>query len=324
MICEQSSQHENRKMASLNLRYAALDLECATSDVGNICEVGLVVMENGVEIQHFRSLVRPVIESFGDWQRWNFDYGLSDTLKAPEFPVVWNKISDMIGDIPVVAHNAQMVECKHLASSFSHHGMDASRLPSFYCTLELARKVWPDLDKHGIKFLSKQFQWKLDHHNPESDARVCAAVVEKAIAEAEFTSWEELKSAHQWKACKVVPYPKRIEIKVKSAQPRTREDYLHELILWQPTVELEAISQGQRFVLSGFDQAKKSKLRKAGQERGLLNKRYIKGPIDFLVADEKMGAAKYARCQRGQIPILTESEFLLKLNDLPKHARSVD
>lgn len=303
------------------MKYAALDLECATSDVGNICEVGLVVMENGVEIDRYRSLVRPVIESFGDWQRWNFDYGLSDTLRAPAFPVVWKKIIELIGDVPVVAHNAQMVECKHLAQAFSHHELDASEIPSFYCTLELARKAWPDLDKHGIKFLSKQFQWKLDHHNPESDARVCAAVVEKAVEEAGMSSWQELMSRHNWSACKVAPVKKKIEIKVKAIQSRTRDDYMHELIAWQPTAELELMAQGQRFVLSGFDQTKKSKLRRAGQERGLFNKRYIKGPIDFLVADEKMGAAKYARCQSGQIPILSEAEFLERLSDLPKPTR---
>ena len=32
------------------MRYAALDLECATSDTGNICEVGVVLMENGQEV----------------------------------------------------------------------------------------------------------------------------------------------------------------------------------------------------------------------------------------------------------------------------------
>ena len=58
------------------MRYAALDLECATSDTGNICEVGVVLMENGQEVGRYRSLVRPVVESLGYWQRLNLDYGL--------------------------------------------------------------------------------------------------------------------------------------------------------------------------------------------------------------------------------------------------------
>ena len=66
-------------------RFVALDLECATSDVGNICEIGLVVMEDGMEVSKFRSLVRPVVEAFGDWQRWNFSYNLQDTLASVEF-----------------------------------------------------------------------------------------------------------------------------------------------------------------------------------------------------------------------------------------------
>ena len=50
------------------MKFAALDLECATSDVGNICEVGLVIFDEGQEVSRFRSLVRPVVEAFGDWQ----------------------------------------------------------------------------------------------------------------------------------------------------------------------------------------------------------------------------------------------------------------
>ena len=38
------------------MRYAALDLECATSDTGNICEVGVVLLENGQEVGRYLSL----------------------------------------------------------------------------------------------------------------------------------------------------------------------------------------------------------------------------------------------------------------------------
>jgi BRCT domain type II-containing protein len=36
---------------------------------------------------------------------------------------------------------------------------------------------------------------------------------------------------------------------------------------------------------------------------------------DFLVADEEMGPAKYDRCKRYEIPILSEEEFLLRLSE---------
>jgi DNA polymerase-3 subunit epsilon len=298
------------------MKFAALDLECATSDVGNICEVGLVIFDEGQEVSRFRSLVRPVVEAFGDWQRWNFDYTLADTLRAPSFPKVWAQVQKMVEGIPVVAHNASVVECKHLGHAFSFHEMDAQTAPEFYCTFELAKTQWPDLPKHGIKYVARHFEWKLDHHNPESDARVCASIVQNAVSELGVDSWQALVEAKKLHVFRVPGYQSKLTIASKPSGPRKREDYLHELVTWEPTVPLTEIEAGQRFVLSGFDQAKKAQLRKAGLSCGLMNKRFIKGGVDFLVADDRMGAAKYAKCVEHAIPIVTEAEFKALLNEL--------
>ena len=299
-----------------HLSFAALDLECATSDVGNICEVGLVIIEGGEEVRKFRSLVHPVVESFGDWQRWNFDYTLNDTLKAPSFAEVWATAKSLIGDLPVVAHNATEVECKHLGHAFSMHGLDAAESPTFYCTLELARAQWPDLPKHGIKHVAKHFGWALDHHNPESDARVCGSIVQEACSNRGLNDWAELVNAMRLHSHRVPLYKTKLSIKKKSTKPLQRSEYLHELVAWERTSKPKEFRTGQQFVLSGFDQSKKAELRKAGANKGLVYKRYLKGAVDFLVADERMGASKYAKCQAQEIPILTEAQFFEALKDL--------
>ena len=298
------------------MSFAALDLECATSDVGNICEVGLVIIEGGEEVRKFRSLVHPVVESFGDWQRWNFDYTLNDTLKAPSFAEVWATAKSLIGDLPVVAHNATEVECKHLGHAFSIHGLDAAESPTFYCTLELARAQWPDLPKHGIKHVAKHFGWALDHHNPESDARVCGSIVQEACSNRGLNDWAELVNAIRLHSHRVPHYKTKLSIKKKSTKPLQRSEYLHELVAWERTSKPKEFRTGQQFVLSGFDQSKKAELRKAGANQGLVYKRYLKGAVDFLVADERMGASKYAKCQAQEIPILTEAQFVEALKDL--------
>lgn len=298
------------------MRYAALDLECATSDTGNICEVGAVIMENGQEVERFRSLVRPVVEAFGDWQRWNFDYSLKDTMKAPSFPEVWAQVAELIGDSPVVAHNAGVVECKHLGHAFSFHGMDAEPAPQFFCTLELARTQWSDLQKHGIKHVARHFGWKLDHHNPESDARVCAAIVEQVAQEQGAEEWEVLVKKNRWVNHRIPKFPSKIKIASKPSGVRSRTDYMHELVAWKPTQPLAHFQKGMRFILSGFDASAKGKLRELGVKQGLQYKRYLKGGVDFLVADKKMGASKYATCVDKEIPILSESEFKAALKGL--------
>jgi DNA polymerase-3 subunit epsilon len=291
------------------MRYAALDLECATSDTGNICEVGAVLMDNGKEVDRFRSLVHPVVEAFGDWQRWNFDYTLKDTLKAPTFPEVWSQVAQMIGDAPVVAHNAGVVECKHLGHAFSFHELNANQGPKFHCTLELARSQWQDMPKHGIKHVAKHFGWSLDHHNPESDARVCSAIVEEVRKEQGADDWEALVDRNQWRVYRIPVYKSKLRIASKPSSIQSRADYQHELVAWSSTEPLGEFRKGMRFILSGFDQGAKSRLRHAGIQKGLQYKRYIKGGVDFLVADKKMGSSKYATCVERGIPIISEAEF---------------
>jgi DNA polymerase-3 subunit epsilon len=295
------------------LKYAAIDLECATSDVGNICEIGLVIMENGKEIFSFRSLVRPVVPVFGDWQRWNLSYSLRDTLSAPSFSEVWSRVSDQIKGVPLIAHNASEVECKHLGHAFSHHQMQDESAAPFYCTLELARKAWPDIEKHGIKSLARLFDWELDHHNPESDARVCSAVVERIASENGTQSWDELVAKNQWQRHSIPQFQNRLIVRAKHASPKKRSDYIQDLITWKPTLKLDTMAKGQSYVISGFDNAQKQELRMRGSKAGLMNRRSVNPRVDFLVADEKMGAAKYGRCLEYKIPIISKEEFLSQL-----------
>ena len=172
------------------------------------------------------------------------------------------------------------------------------------------------MPKHGIKHVARHFQWNLDHHNPESDARICAAIVEEVAKEQGIDAWDALVKSNQWTAHRIPHYQDRIKIAAKPTGPRTRADYSHELIAWKPTVPLEQMAPGQRFILSGFDHSSKSKLREAGIRKGLQYNRYIKGGIDFLVADAKMGVSKYATCMEKQIPILSEAEFKAALKGM--------
>ena len=305
----------------VNDRFVALDLECATSDIGNICEIGLVVMENGVEVNQYRSLVRPVVEAFGDWQRWNFSYNLQDTLAAPTFPEIWANIQPLIKDCPLIAHNASMVECKHLSAAFVHHNLLEEEKPIMFCTLELARKGWPDLEKHGIKSVAKHFEWQLDHHNPESDARVCASIVTQVMLDKGFDAWESLVVGMNWQEHTLRTqgfHPLRTTPRKQIRRKKTHDDYLKELVSWSPTVDIQALKPGQRFILSGFSPKRKKELQTLARRKGLLYKRYISPGLNFLVADSKMGASKYERCKTQSVPIWSEDEFLSALENLPE------
>ena len=70
--------------------------------------------------------------------------------------------------------------------------------------------------------------------------------------------------------------------------------------------------------MSGFSLDKKKKLKRMAKSFGLINSRFMSASLHFLVADERMGAAKYKRCQDQAIPIISEIEFRERLEQLPR------
>jgi DNA polymerase-3 subunit epsilon len=48
---------------------------------------------------------------------------------------------------------------------------------SFFCTLKLARRVWPHLRSHSLPNLAKAFSITYESHNAVADADTCAKIV---------------------------------------------------------------------------------------------------------------------------------------------------
>lgn len=302
------------------MRFAAIDVECATSDFGNICEIGLVVFDGGIEVDSFRSQVKPVIPEFGDWQRWNLPYSLRELLRAPDFSAVWEDASALVKGIPVVAHNAATVECRHFSAAFRAGEVEQSTMPEIHCSLELARRLWPDLPKHGLKQLARAFEWKLDHHNPVSDARLSALVVQKALEKHPELDVSSLFEKYRLPACTLDLkrgsnlLDKAQSIKSRGGRPgqrSRRKGGLPELVTWDsPVPPPNQIFPGQNYILSGFHPGRKQQLHDRARHIGLKSMSMVTPETDFLVADTQMGPAKLNRCQRYKIPVLSESEFI--------------
>ena len=292
------------------MRFAAIDLECATSDTGNVCEVGVVVMEDRKEVGRFRSRVRPAIAEFGDWQRWNLPYTLKDVMQAPSFVEVWEQLRPLIGDSPLVAHNASTVERRHLGVALDAAGW-RGEVPLFHCTWDLARAVWPDLPKHGLKVLARHLEIPLQHHNPESDARVCAEVVVRAM---EIRGLQDFASL-----VREVPLaPYRVEIAGGAGLRRSAAAPVHPLVRWSPTRALKQLKSGDSFVMSGLDTDEKDGLRHEAESRGLRALPTVTPRIAAVVAGPEMGPAKYERCRKWHIPIVTPDEFRILLHRTPE------
>ena len=124
-------------------RYVTFDLETTDLDITacDIVEIAAVRVEQGVEMDRFSSLVRPERPIHPRAQE---THGISadDVREAPVFAEVWPRFRDFVGDLPLVAHNAQHFDIpvlRRLAEPLG--GADRYRV---FDTLPLARALSGD------------------------------------------------------------------------------------------------------------------------------------------------------------------------------------
>ena len=63
---------------------------------------------------------------------------------------------------------------------------------SYACTVEISRRVWPDLPNHKLDTVAGFLGYSFHHHQALDDARACALIVRKAAKQVGATSMEDL------------------------------------------------------------------------------------------------------------------------------------
>lgn len=109
-------------------------------------EIAAVILENGKVVDRYQSLMNAgvripsFIESFT---------GISNAMirSAPSAAIVMREVSDFIGDIPLVAHNASF-DCKFWDAELAR--INHSRHQEFACSLLLARRLLPQAPSHKL------------------------------------------------------------------------------------------------------------------------------------------------------------------------------
>ena len=146
-----------------------------------MCSVGIVIVRDGAIADSFYSLIRPRPNYYS---RFNTEvHGLTkeSTKGAPLFPEVWAKASELIGELPLVAHFSQFDEgC--LKAAFAAYGMDYPGY-TFYCTCRASRAAFGDkLPNHKLPTVAAHCGYNLQsHHHALADAEACAHIALKLL-----------------------------------------------------------------------------------------------------------------------------------------------
>jgi len=159
------------------MNIASIDFETANNADASICAAGLAVFHDGILAESFHWLVRPP-KGFG-WFREDFTecHGLTwfDVQNAPEFPAIAPEFLERLtrADL-VIAHNAQF-DARKLRGTLCHFGLECPDF-EFLCTLQMSRRVWPDLPDHCLGTLAAHIGHEFHHHNAQEDAEAAGYV----------------------------------------------------------------------------------------------------------------------------------------------------
>lgn len=159
------------------LDFVGFDVETANDDWGSICQIGLVKYKDGLEESSVSWLCAPPepLDSFKDV---NIDiHGITPKMVAdqPRFAELLPKMVEFVGDLPLVAHNAQF-DFTALSRACDASGI---AVPEFRygCSLILARNEKLQVENHKLPTVASHLGFELKkHHDATEDARACAAI----------------------------------------------------------------------------------------------------------------------------------------------------
>ncbi len=167
------------------MNYVAIDFETANRSRASACSMAAVMVENGQIVRSAYSLIRPPVLKFDYWNTRIHGITAKDVMGKPTFAELWDRIRPHLEHKVVIAHNAAF-DISVLRSMLNEYGL---ALPSFRyaCTVDIAKRVWTDLENYKLSTLAQRFAIQFEHHNALHDARTCAmiALLAKEAAKAD-------------------------------------------------------------------------------------------------------------------------------------------
>lgn len=150
----------------------------------------MAIIEDGCLIEVRDWLIQPPGNIFE--MRNTAIHGIHEDLVAqePEFYELWPEISDYLGDAVLLAHNASF-DMAVLRASIARYELEPLRV-GYYCTVSMARKVWPRLPNHKLDCVCGHCGIELNHHDAASDAEGCARIALRCRRETGESTLEDM------------------------------------------------------------------------------------------------------------------------------------
>jgi DNA polymerase-3 subunit epsilon len=171
------------------MRFVAVDLETANPRMSSVCQIGLVVFEDGKEVAAEMRLVDP--EEYFDPYCVAIHGITPDRVRgAPRFADLHEWLCQQTSGEVVACHTH--FDRVALAQACGKHSLQ--ELPcNWLDTSKVARRAWAQFAKsgYGLANLASHFGINFQHHDALDDARTAGLILVRAMEETGFdpTEW---------------------------------------------------------------------------------------------------------------------------------------
>lgn len=168
--------------------FVGFDVETANPNWGSICQIGLVKVIDGEEVDRVSWLCCPPhdIAHFEPGNVAVHGINAEDVADQPGVSEFVPRMVEFVGDLPLVAHNAYF-DASALRDACVRTGTEVPQM-LFACTLAQARATKLDVVNHRLPTLAQRFGVELaNHHDACEDAAACAGVMVGLAREANHT-----------------------------------------------------------------------------------------------------------------------------------------
>ncbi len=172
------------------MNFTSIDFETANAKRNSACSVAVVVIENGRMTDSYNTLIRPPEMLFDEGNISIHQITPDMVENAPTFAQIWPTLRTYLDNRIVIAHNA-FFDMSVLRSCIWDYHLPKPHFKTA-CTVQISRKVWPDLPNHKLNTMGDFFKIKFHHHDALDDAKVCAKIPLVAGRAVGANSMEEL------------------------------------------------------------------------------------------------------------------------------------
>jgi DNA polymerase III subunit epsilon len=161
------------------MKFVAFDVETANADLASICQLGVVVFEEGSVSETWETLVNPE-DYFDGFNTLIHGIGPEDVKDAPKFPEVFERLKGYLYGNIVAHHTAfDKISVSRVSSKLGLPVIDCRWLD----TAKVARRSWLEFSQKGFGLgnLANHFGLDFRHHNAAEDARACGLILLRAI-----------------------------------------------------------------------------------------------------------------------------------------------